>query len=222
MMSFILLITFLVIIYAKLNDDNLVKVDLYMESMCPACKEYSETNVLDALQKVGTIMNFQLYPYGNAQTSFNETTGLYTYTCQHGEAECAGNMYLACAIAHNNRADVTTNIPIWVDFYHCLEGVDDPSDLANVKSCASSGSINLNQLMTCAGPGPSQGNPDDGMLLMNKIAIATDDLKPPHEYVPWLVINDQHVSEDDFESKTLIQLVCEQYQGSSKVCAEIK
>jgi len=48
-----------------------VRVDLYMESYCPGCESYTATEVGPARASVGEIMDFMVWPYGNAQEKIN-------------------------------------------------------------------------------------------------------------------------------------------------------
>ena len=75
-----------------------VQVELYYESQCPGCRQTINTSFKSALETEGffDMAEVKLYPYGNAKTT-EVSLGKYSYTCQHGEAECHWNMVEACA-----------------------------------------------------------------------------------------------------------------------------
>lgn len=152
-------------------------------------------------------MDFMLYPYGNARTT--TVGGKHTFTCQHGTNECIGNMYQACAIEHNS--GVTAGIPDWWPFVVCMERARDPVSAA--KGFASTGNIDWNTILTCAGSNPSQGSPDDGNLIMYNISQVTDNLQPAHQWTPWVVMNGKPLSSRELD-QSLTTLVCNAYTGT--------
>ena len=49
---------------------------------------------------------------------------------------------------------------------------------------------------------------------MHEYAIKTGNLNPPHDYVPWIVINGVHTEELEQEAlDDLVKLVCKLYSG---------
>ena len=48
----------------------------------------------------------------------------------------------------------------------------------------------------------------------------TESLDPPHQYVPWIVINGEHTNELQTEAQTnLVALVCKEYKvGDFQIC----
>lgn len=162
-------------------------------------------------------MDLRCFPYGNAQESKN-ADGTWKFTCQHGTSECIGNMYEACAIEHYNYSDPTTNVPYWWAYFDCLE----LSGQAGVKSvasdCASKHGIDFTIVTNCAGSYPDQGSADDGNPLMHSIAVATNNLIPPHQYTPWVVMNGTPLTQAQLDM-SLTNLVCNAYTGTDKPAA---
>ena len=52
--------------FSATRDGAAVPLALYYETLCPDCKNFIQTQLWPAYQKVGSIMNVTLVPYGNA------------------------------------------------------------------------------------------------------------------------------------------------------------
>jgi interferon gamma-inducible protein 30 len=56
-----------------------------------------------------------------------------------------------------------------------------------------------------------------GNQLEHEMALRTNALQPPHQYVPWVTLNGVHTERIQTEAQNnLIQLICDTYQGSPK------
>ncbi len=75
-----------------INADDKVNFALYYETLCPDCRNFMTTELTRAYQSVVSITNISIVPYGNARETYDSTTQLYEFTCQHGAAECLGNI----------------------------------------------------------------------------------------------------------------------------------
>ena len=45
-----------------------------------------------------TLAYIEIIPYGNAKEVYDSTLGKYTFTCQHGDNECYGNLIMTCSL----------------------------------------------------------------------------------------------------------------------------
>ena len=55
---------------------------------------------------------------------------------------------------------------------------------------------------------------------MYQIAVATDNLNPKHNYVPWIVVNDKHnTTAENAIISNLVKYVCSVYTGPEKIDA---
>jgi len=156
-------------------------------------------------------MDLGVYPYGNAQEK-QQADGTWVFTCQHGVQECEGNMYQACAIEHYPTVN-STGVPAYWPFFYCLEKSGNAGSVSVAQKCADTSNIDWNVIDKCAGSTPAKGSNDDGNPLMHSIAVATNNLKPPHQYTPWVVLNGSPLSQVQLE-EPLTKLVCDAYTGT--------
>uniref|UniRef100_A0A8C8S5M7 Gamma-interferon-inducible lysosomal thiol reductase n=1 Tax=Pelusios castaneus TaxID=367368 RepID=A0A8C8S5M7_9SAUR len=89
----------------------------------------------------------------------------------------------------------------------CMES--GPAVSANLEACLQiyAPSAQLADIQACV-------KGDLGNKLMHHNAQLTDALDPPHNYVPWIVINEKHTQAlQDQAQKALFMLVCKMYTG---------
>ena len=179
----------------------LVSFTLYLESLCPDCKDFIKQQLSPAFKAVGSIMNLALVPYGNAEEQ--QQGGKWLFECQHGQEECYGNLIETCAIHYHSNATV------FFPFIYCIESSTSlPRNIAS--ECASKLGLDYSQIRSCVEG--SLGN-----QLEHEMALRTNALQPPHQYVPWVTLNGVHTERIQSEAQNnLIQLICDTYQGSPK------
>ncbi|KAJ7412303.1 gamma-interferon-inducible lysosomal thiol reductase [Willisornis vidua] len=99
--------------------------------------------------------------------------------------------------------DFSTYFPV----IFCLES--GTSVTKNLEACLQvyAPDLDRSRIATCV-----QG--DTGMALMHQNAQLTEALDPPHQYVPWIVINGKHTDELQAQAEnSLLGLICHLYQG---------
>ncbi|KAL0966652.1 hypothetical protein UPYG_G00297890 [Umbra pygmaea] len=178
------------------SQDSSVQVDLYFESLCPGCREFLTTQLLPTWVMLNDIMTVNLVPFGNAQETAKGKQ--YTFTCQHGEEECLGNMIETCIL--NASANPFQII-------YCMEASSNVVKAGQACVELFDPTIKWDSIMSCV-------KGDLGNQLMHQNALKTGALKPPHQYVPWIVINGEHT--EDLQNKamgSLFTLVCSMYKG---------
>merc|ERR1712218_223753 len=151
------------------------------------------------LAQLSDIMDFKLYPFGNAKES--KKGDEYVFTCQHGPAECVGNLIFACAMHyHNTTAE-------WFPFVECVEGSRSNPSVA-APGCATKAGFDdyTSNIEPC-----SSGK--EGNALMHIIAQDTINLSPAHQWTPWIVLNGKPLSEKQLDQH-LTSLVCDAYTGT--------
>lgn len=176
-----------------------------------------------AFQSISSIMNLTVVPYGNAKVMFtmiififtsndnyfvvvvkqetwrNETK-LWQFTCQHGTDECWGNLLHSCLIYYYPQT--ADHLP----FIHCMESDDQDDIRTAADKCSKQFNISMDSLNGCM-------NSRLGNNLEHQNAVQTDNLNPPHKYVPWVTLNGVHTEDIQNQAETnLIALICNNYQ----------
>lgn len=164
------------------DDVPTIDVNLYYEALCGGCMNFVENELYPTYQKLGKYINLKLLPYGNTQMSETpDSQGNHIFTCQHGKDECANDLYQACVI------DKIADSKLQLEIIHCLMGSRDAK--SKTKECMANAGVGPNpsfqEIDQCA-------NGKEGNKLMYKLGLATNSLKPPHEYTPWITINEEH------------------------------
>lgn len=196
-MKFVLLAALLV---GASTASDPVKVDLYFEGLCPGCHQMIRTQIYPVYQKLKDIMDVNFFAYGNASKRRNPN-GSYTFTCQHGVAECTTNMMISCLQGHTNS---TAEI---VEFVNCVVSQYYPQNAG--PTCAPKTSVSWTTINTCM-------NAWEGEELELKAATATENLNPPHQWVPWTVLDGAYC---DSCTSNLLNLVCAAYTGPNRPAA---
>jgi len=178
-----------------------VKVDLYFEGLCPGCHDMILTQLYPTYQKVKEIMDIDLYAYGNARY-WKNSNGSYGFSCQHGEAECKTNMIISCFQAHSNSKDEN------MEFVNCMVGQKHPANSGEM--CAGKTSVEWDTVNTCV-------TTSEGGEVEVAVAEKTAALKPPHQWVPWPVVDGKEMTDEC--SENMLKVVCDKYTGSSKPAA---
>ncbi|KAL6645751.1 hypothetical protein ACP70R_017359 [Stipagrostis hirtigluma subsp. patula] len=185
------------------GDDVAPKVDvaLYYESLCP----YSARFVVNHLAKVlddglRPLVNLALVPYGNARVANDGTI-----SCQHGQYECFLNTVEACAI------DAWPDLDVHLRFITCVEDLVVKRQHEEWESCFPKLGLDPKPVTQCY-------KSQHGHEL--NYAKQSDALQPPHQYVPWVVVDGKPLVGDyeNFEA-----YVCKAYKGSPpKVCEGLR
>ncbi|KAI3682506.1 hypothetical protein L1987_82534 [Smallanthus sonchifolius] len=180
-----------------------VELSLYYEALCPYCEFF----ILNYLYKIFdngliSIVDLKLSPYGNAKIRSNGTV-----VCQHGEWECVLNTVEACAI--HAWPVVSDHFP----FIYCVEGLTYEEKYDEWESCFAKLNLDPKPVTDCINSGY-------GHELALQYADEINALKPPHTYVPWVVVDGQPLYDDypDF-----VSFICKAYKGSNvpQICLEL-
>ncbi|NXA28599.1 GILT reductase, partial [Ibidorhyncha struthersii] len=182
-----------------------VELSLFYESLCPACRWFLVQQLFTAwLLLPSEALSITLVPYGNAQE--RNVSGKWQFQCQHGPEECLGNTIETCLM--HEAKNFSTYFPV----IFCLESGS--SVTKNLEAVCPSprpphrGDVLIPLTSPCVPPSSCrpqclqvyapqldanritacvQG--DTGADLMHRNAQLTEALDPPHQYVPWILIN---------------------------------
>jgi len=213
-----------------------------MESKCPACKMFTSKYVNKVLHADGmsNIIDFKFVPWGNGQIKkdglpVNTTAGMSAllsqlvvdgdegknaakgvdFFCQHGGAECAGNVYESCT--QHLYPDTSQSFPVidCIESRSCAEGEKagvncdgNPAEVAPTCIREFGDGMDSDKIRDCVtGPMGAQ------LLLTN--ALETEELDPPKQWVPWITVNGRHLGQRDPRDIFLLgKAVCDAYNAS--------
>jgi interferon gamma-inducible protein 30 len=182
-----------------------VNFTLYYESLCPDCKGFITTMLFPTYQKIPSLFNLTIIPYGNA---FEKKDGdKWVFECQHGPQECLGNIIETCTIA------IVNDLTIYFPFINCME-ISNLNPKEAAENCGKQFAVPLDQIFNCTTS--SYGN-----QLEHQMALQTDALSPQHQYVPWVTLNGVHTEKIQNDAQTdLLKLICDTYQGQKPVACQ--
>ncbi|KAL1332502.1 hypothetical protein HN51_061295 [Arachis hypogaea] len=180
----------------SLSDDDKVSLELYYESLCP----YSANFIVNYLPQIfqddelASIVDLKLVPWGNAKLSANGT-----FTCQHGKYECLLNTVEACAI------DAWPQLSKHFPYIYCVEELVYQGEYREWKSCFEKLDLDSKPIDQCY-------HGDRGKELELQYAAETNKLQPPHQYVPWVVVDGEPLYED---YENFLSYICKAYKGNN-------
>mmetsp|Transcript_27761 Transcript_27761/g.64140 ORF Transcript_27761/g.64140 Transcript_27761/m.64140 type:complete len:257 (-) Transcript_27761:42-812(-) len=181
-----------------------IRVDIFYETLCPDCQSLLGESLL-TLWKDPTMqaaLRVHLHPSGNVElTSVGDAQEL---NCQHGTDECHGNALHACAM---KVWEPENYLPVVM----CMEATKPESaeDIDKAfSSCASARNLSIHEVTSCM-----EGTEVQSMMIGHY--HATEALKPPHEWVPWVLLNGEHDYHADMGQ--LHEAICNVMQSGSGV-----
>jgi len=141
---------------------------------------------------VADILDLNLWPFGNAKENPDKS-----FTCQHGAAECKGNMNEACGIYAAGNSSVAA-----FPYINCMERGSPPND---AQKCAGSSGLGWDKVNACLQDKTLSYN------IMHNIAVKTNALSPKKTYVPWVVLNNKPLYQD---FSNILRKICTAYTGT--------
>jgi len=183
-----------------------IEVGVYIEALCPDSKDFVVNQLFPTFEKLSKskppIMTVNLVTFGNANMDFakNATKNpQITFTCQHGEQECQGNILQSCAV-------LKYPIEQSLAFINCMFASQNwRTPWTSSAECAQKLKLDFNMLSECA-------NSEDGLAIEYFMAGQTNNLNPAHTFVPWVTLDGQHTDIIQTKAQTdLLDLDCQTY-----------
>ncbi|CAB3239913.1 unnamed protein product [Arctia plantaginis] len=186
----------------QLQQQEKVKIQLFYECLCPDCRVFDTQQFAPTVKKLGNHLDVHIYPYGNARTIIH-AGGKIEVICQHGPAECYGNMLHACAI------DFLGNITLAVEFNTCMMSFDQNnkgSDNEAADKCGRLMNIDSGPIKHCA-------ISRRGLMLLKN--YGDESKKVGFSSVPFILMNGNQYSGDNF-----LRDVCDIFRNPPSECNE--
>jgi interferon gamma-inducible protein 30 len=152
-------------------------ITIYIESLCPDCTGFISTSFKEFYNlNITNLASIEIIPFGNANETYNETTQLYEFSCQHGENECYGNIIETCAI---NMIGKYLSGSLLICIEENILQMD--KNFSKVLDYCLDDKEMMNQLLTCA-------QSKTGNTWEHYMAQKTES----HQYVPWILVDGIH------------------------------
>nr|XP_043636574.1 gamma-interferon-responsive lysosomal thiol protein-like isoform X1 [Erigeron canadensis] len=196
--SYKMLILFFILTMAKSYCvKEKVSVALYYEALCPYCSDFIVNQLGKALfqDNLVSIVDLKMVPWGNTQLAPNNA-----WICQHGPDECSIDVAEACAI------ELLPQQGQGFKLIECIENLNLEGRHNEWKSCMGLLKVNPKPIMDCH-------QTKQGFDLELKFAEETNQLKPPHRFVPWVLVNNNPLQED---YPNFAAYVCKAYNGQNR------
>merc|ERR1711997_813397 len=91
------------------------------ESLCPYSRQFIREEVHPAYTTLSEFFDVEFVAYGGASTHGNAEDG-YTFDCQHGPRECAGNIVQGCTVHH------VADMMMQVELLNCMSAAAKPEE----------------------------------------------------------------------------------------------
>ena len=158
------------------SQKTIPRITIYMESLCPYCIELITTSIKEFYTKVTkpNVAYIELIPYGNAKEVYESSTNKYSFTCQHGDNECYGNLISTCSLNVLGRINGQLNIICLLEnIYNFNRDFD-----LTLEYCLSSKPELIQEIKDCV-------QSDIGNFYEHQMAQKTGE----HSGVPWILVD---------------------------------
>ena len=173
------------------------QIDIYHESLCPFCREFTTGSVQDLLkyENLRKLIKINFHPYGKT-TNYSQGNN-FKFICQHGENECFGNKIQLCGMKKFDEEN-------GVNFVVCMEtAIEMTYNNMNtaLNSCVSEKLSK--EILECA-------NGQEGNFLMNQEAQKTPQIL---DHVPYVTFNGIYNPDNEEDIRnSLKDFICRQAQ----------
>merc|ERR1712013_20255 len=181
------------------QDKGKVVVDLYYEALCPDSRDFILYQLFPAWLSLKKIFTINYIPYGKAYT-YNQGDR-FRFTCQHGPAECQGNIYHACAARYITDEDAK------LEYIKCMIN-DNYNPPRAALRCSQEVSVPWADISTCA-----KGR--EGNMLHKLAGDRTHALRPKVTFIPTIELDSEQLYQRDVR-RYFTRELCRQFQDPKK------
>jgi len=186
-----------------------VTLNIYYESLCPDSINFITKQLYPTWKNLSKHIIPVFKPSGKEDFEPKNNERGWNFTCQHGPNECRGNLYQACFLKLHEKEDLDEKVKV----INCIMSDQSP-DTATL-SCMDEIKVKTptkEAVDKCAHSVLGQNE-------LHDIAVETKSLKPPLNFVPWILINGEHTEEIQNESlNNLERYLCKNYLEEVSEC----
>lgn len=190
---------------------NKVNLTIYYEALCGDSAKFVSTQVYPLIANQSSplahYINVTFVPYGKATTMKNNETGMTTFVCHHGDEECVGNKYQACAIKQYMQEK--EKLYKYINCTMTKGPKSKNTNYAAAKECAQELKMEFSALETCA-------TGEEGTMELAHYGVVTAALSPNLTSVPEVTFNDVYSKEKhDLAMTNLKAALCKEIPSSA-------
>ncbi|CAD7092979.1 unnamed protein product [Hermetia illucens] len=183
-------------LFAAYSAQKRVKVTILYETLCPDSTKFVTEQLSPNYYHLRNYIDFELVPFGKAKSQNNGAS----FTCQHGQTECAGNRIQTCAL------NSIWNKDLQIAFVGCYMSTGDLSGF----HCANKYGIEFADIMYCA-------STDLGRQLQLRDEKRTGQFRP--SFVPTIIYNNKF--DEGVQDRALYDFLgasCEMINFAAPIC----
>eukprot|EP01084_Bolivina_argentea_P185146 319294_1 len=224
MMSVSICLLALFVAVKSSKDPPQVQLNVYFEACCSDCYDFIIGPFKDAFYTPGwtNMTNITALPTGKCNETYDSNTNQYVFSCQHGTPECAGNIWMACAVQRLYSMDPVKYAPFIIDFmqsvYSVINAENTPCPAVNMDNIAKSVCDNLGNQCDWNALSECNGSNEGNQVYHQMVSITP--YPNPIDWVPWIILNGQHSDQEQTQCENnVLNCTCKVYQGNSAACS---
>ncbi|XP_026673331.1 gamma-interferon-inducible lysosomal thiol reductase [Ceratina calcarata] len=194
------------------NETAVINVGVYYESLCGDSMRFIKNQLVPSYDTLKDYISITFVPYGKASHTKDVGSNEWKFSCQHGSAECDGNMAQACGIhAIQNEEQAEKVQQLTVALVGCAMASRYPP--SSVPGCAND--VGLSEKTRKSIDSCIAGSLSKELLVAN--GEKTKELDPKLSFVPTITINGVTSSEIQSQALTnFLKLICDTLPKESK------
>lgn len=171
-------VVFILLISSVLSENPKLNVDIYFESECKYSKIFFQQQVKPVYELIKESVRLTFIPFGKSRSILENSE--ITFQCQHGKAECIGNMIIACVLSF-----FPQDYDRQFEFICCAMGYEKTKI-----HCAEDVGVNEDRVQYCM--------ENEGINFQLKNEIKTIPVITKSRHIPTIIFDEEFNPDDDY------------------------